>query len=432
MMSVAENHIVIEAEGISKRYKIGEQQAQYRTIRESISRAAKAPLVRTAALLRGEAYGAANLRKEIWALKDVSFQVKKGEVLGIIGRNGAGKTTLLKVLSRITEPTEGIARIRGKVGSLLEVGTGMHPELTGRENVYINGAILGMRRSEINDKFDRIIDFAGIEEFVETPMKHYSSGMQVRLAFAIAAFLEPEVLLVDEVLAVGDAAFQRKCMGKMGEVAESGKTVLFVSHNMQAIKSLCPKTMLLEEGRIAAIGESQQVINHYLSGFQEVAQKTWEQQEAPGDEMVRLMGVRVVNESLEPVSYFLSDEQIRVEMEIDIARTHSALCVGFDLITKNGEIVLRTYHNDNEPAKWPELSEGRNVLRCLLPKAFLNKGTYAICPKIKLHQIKQILDSDPVLWFDVELGHGVSPFWSASRETYRPGVVMPILDWEKA
>lgn len=424
--------VMIEAKGIGKRYNIGEQRSQYRTIRESVSKAAKAPFVRTAALLRGQAYGAANLKKEIWALRDVAFEVKQGEVLGIIGRNGAGKTTLLKILSRITEPTEGIARIKGKVGSLLEVGTGMHPELTGRENVYINGAILGMRRSEINRKFDQIIEFAGIEEFIETPMKHYSSGMQVRLAFAIAAFLEPEILLIDEVLAVGDAAFQKKCMGKMGEVAESGRTVLFVSHNMQAIKSLCPKTILLEDGRVATIDESQQVISQYLSGFQEVTHKVWKKEEAPGDDVLRLLGVRVVNESLEPANYFLSDEQVCIEIEVDIAKAHSSLCIGFDLITKNGEIVLRTYHNDDSPEKWPELSEGRNTVRCLLPKAFFNRGTYAISPKIKLHQIKQIIDSDPVVWFDVELGHGVSPFWSASRETYRPGVVMPILSWEKA
>jgi lipopolysaccharide transport system ATP-binding protein len=423
--------ISIEVQGLGKRYRIGEQRAQYRTIRETVTDALISPFKKALYIIRGEAYGAANLRKEIWALRDVSFEIAKGEVIGVIGKNGAGKTTLLKILSRITEPTEGIAKIKGRVGSLLEVGIGMHPELTGRENVYLNGAILGMKRSEMIKKYDQILEFSGVEEFIETPMKHYSSGMQVRLAFAIAAYLEPEILLVDEVLAVGDAEFQKKCIGKMEKVAESGRTVLFVSHNMQAIKSLCPKTMLLENGKVKMIDETSAVINEYLSSFSAASQQIWEHDEAPGDETIKLLGIRVLNEALMPVSSFLSDEQIYVEIKVDVIKAHSSLCVGFDLVAKNGAIVLRTYHNDNEPNKWPRIENGINVLRCSLPRSFLNKGTYAIGPKIKLHQIKLIIDSDPILWFDIELGHGVSPFWSASRDTYRPGVVMPILSWEK-
>ena len=224
--------IVIRVDSLSKQYRIGGKQEGYRTLRDTLTETFVSPFRRARKLLRGHAYGAAELDEIIWALRDISFEVKRGEVVGIIGRNGAGKTTLLKILSRITEPTEGYAEIHGRVGSLLEVGTGFHPELTGRENIYLNGAILGMKKAEIERKFDEIVDFAEIEKFIDTPVKHYSSGMYVRLAFAVAAHMEPEILLVDEVLAVGDAAFQKKCLGKMGEVAEGGRTVLFVSHNM--------------------------------------------------------------------------------------------------------------------------------------------------------------------------------------------------------
>ncbi|MEZ4715781.1 MAG: ABC transporter ATP-binding protein [Caldilineaceae bacterium] len=216
------SNIAIRVENLGKEYRIGATQARYRTIRETVMDAARAPFERAGKLLRGEATGAANLDETIWALKDVSFEVKHGEVVGIIGRNGAGKSTLLKILSRITEPTTGYVDLYGRVGSLLEVGTGFHPELTGRENIFLNGAILGMSRNDINRKFDEIVDFAEVERFIDTPVKHYSSGMYLRLAFAVAAHLEPEILLVDEVLAVGDAAFQKKCFRKMGDVAQKG------------------------------------------------------------------------------------------------------------------------------------------------------------------------------------------------------------------
>jgi lipopolysaccharide transport system ATP-binding protein len=238
---------VIRVDGLSKLYRIGRPEDRYKTLRESMAGAVKTPFKRAAKLFRGQPYCAANM-ETIWALKNVTFEVKRGEVIGIIGRNGAGKTTLLKILSRITEPTEGYAEIDGRVGSLLEVGTGFHPELTGRENIYLNGAILGMKKAEIERKFDEIVAFAEVEKFIDTPVKHYSSGMYVRLAFAVAAHLEPEILMVDEVLAVGDAAFQEKCLGQMGEVARGGRTVLFVSHNMAAIESLCSRAILLKTG----------------------------------------------------------------------------------------------------------------------------------------------------------------------------------------
>jgi lipopolysaccharide transport system ATP-binding protein len=258
-LEIVMDDTAVRVENLSKRYRIGGPQARYRTMRETLVDIAMAPARRLRRLGRP-----APPEETIWALKDVSFEVKHGEVMGIIGRNGAGKTTLLKILSRITEPTEGYAEINGRVGSLLEVGTGFHPELTGRENIYLNGAILGMKRAEIDQKFDEIVAFSEIEKFLDTPVKRYSSGMYVRLAFSVAAHLKPEILLVDEVLAVGDAAFQKKCLGKMGDVAGEGRTVLFVSHNMAAINTLCDRAVLLESGQVAIEGVSDEVVHRYL------------------------------------------------------------------------------------------------------------------------------------------------------------------------
>jgi lipopolysaccharide transport system ATP-binding protein len=257
--------IAVRVENLSKQYRIGARQPGYRTIRETMTDLAAAPLRRLRRL------GQPSPDNEtIWALKDVSFDVKKGEVLGIIGRNGAGKTTLLRILCRITEPTEGYAEIKGRVGSLLEVGTGFHPELTGRENIYLNGAILGMKRAEIDARFDEIVAFSEIEKSLDTPVKRYSSGMYVRLAFSVAAHLEPEILLVDEVLAVGDAAFQKKCLGKMGDVASEGRTVLFVSHNMAAVERLCSRALLVESGKVKVKGDTRKTIDVYLESAAEL------------------------------------------------------------------------------------------------------------------------------------------------------------------
>ena len=249
---------VISVEGLSKRYRIGHQLAGQETFREMLGRKARGLLGGG----RGELAGA---EEDFWALKDVSFEVRQGEALGVIGRNGAGKSTLLKVLSRITPPTEGRVTLRGKVASLLEVGTGFHPELTGRENIFLNGAILGMSRYDIAQRFDEIVDFAEVERFLDTPVKRYSSGMYVRLAFAVASHMEPEILVIDEVLAVGDLVFQKKCLGKMQNVARSGRTVLFVSHNMQTVSGLTDRCLLLENGQVAAQGPTEEVIQRYLA-----------------------------------------------------------------------------------------------------------------------------------------------------------------------
>src|SRR5829696_8295834 len=257
------SEVAIRVEGVGKKYRLGARREGYKTLRDALAGAAKAP-ARVVRGLAGRNGNGADSRNDFWALRDVSFELARGEVLGVIGSNGAGKSTLLKILSRITHPTTGDIEIHGRVGSLLEVGTGFHPELSGRENIYLNGAILGMPRAEVRRKFDEIVDFAGVEQFLDTPVKRYSSGMYVRLAFAVAAHLEPEILVVDEVLAVGDASFQRKCLDKMKDVGEHGRTVLFVSHNMPAITRLCDRTILLDEGRILKDGPSHQVVGTYL------------------------------------------------------------------------------------------------------------------------------------------------------------------------
>ncbi|MDA2925937.1 ABC transporter ATP-binding protein [Acidobacteria bacterium AH-259-G07] len=285
--------IAIKAESLSKEYFIGQTNVAYSTLRDTIVSAVSSPFKKAKALMKGHAYGAANLQESIWALKTISFEVNKGEVVGIIGQNGAGKTTLLKILSRITEPTEGKVRIYGRVGALLEVGTGFHSELTGRENIYLNGAILGMRKFEIDQKFDEIVAFAEIEKFMDTPVKFYSSGMYVRLAFAVAAHLEPEILLVDEVLAVGDVAFQKKCLGKMEDVAKEGRTVLFVSHRMGAIRNLCSRAIMLNQGHIELSGSVEKVVHEYLTfAYKKDSAFTSQVEEYEGsrDKDVRIVG----------------------------------------------------------------------------------------------------------------------------------------------
>ena len=289
------SEIAIRVEGLSKRYRLGERE-RYRALRDVLARTLRAPwkvFQRTP-------------QETFWALKDVDLEVRHGEVLGLIGRNGAGKTTLLKILSRITWPTSGWAEIHGRVGSLLEVGTGFHPELTGRENTFLSGAILGMGKSEITRKFDEIVAFAELEQFIDTPVKHYSSGMYVRLAFAVAAHLEPEILFVDEVLAVGDAAFQKKCLGKMGDVSRQGRTIVFVSHNMTALQKLCTRVVWLNGGQVTETGDTRKVVDHYLQA-NAVAnlESVWEDNlTAPGNERVRLRSVRVFpqTDSGEPIT----------------------------------------------------------------------------------------------------------------------------------
>jgi len=302
----------IRVEKLSKRYRLGARRGGYKTLRDTLTDAVMTPFraFGTASPRNGDPAG-----ETFWALKDVCFEVGKGEVIGVIGRNGAGKSTLLKILSRITEPTEGYADIRGRIGSLLEVGTGFHPELTGRENIYLNGAILGMRRAEIERKFDEIVAFAEVEKFIDTPVKHYSSGMYLRLAFAVAAHLDPEILLVDEVLAVGDAAFQKKCLGKMGDVVHQGRTVLFVSHDMTAISQLASRCLLLDTGEVAFLGETDDAIREYtgrqVAGGADLALR----KDRQGDGVIKIQRASFINSRGEMASSIGSGEPVTIEVQ---------------------------------------------------------------------------------------------------------------------
>ena len=308
------------------------------------------------------------------------------------------------------------------------MGTGFHPELTGRENIQLNGAILGMTRAEIKSKFDEIVEFSEIGRFLDTPVKRYSSGMYVRLAFAVAAHLEPEILIVDEVLAVGDAAFQKKCLGKMGDIAHEGRTVLFVSHNMQTVSSLCTGGCELRAGRVVARGPAREVIQHYLTAYgSQGAAKQWTEEHAPGDDdVLRLLAVRVVNGTSED-GPLRSSESVNVEITFRLARPHRGLQVGFDLMTSDGTTVLRTLHTDGDESDWPALQPGLNRLRCEIPPRLLNDGRYAIAPRARIKGGHWAMQTSEVVLFDVvydhaELGHG----W-----TGQPGCIAPILTWSE-
>ncbi len=330
--------LAIRAEGVGKRYAIGAPRAPYGSLRETVTQALTAPFRRRA---RGRS---APESDTLWALRDVAFEMRPGEVVGVIGRNGAGKSTLLKILARITEPTTGQVVLSGRVGSLLEIGTGFHSELTGRENVFLNGAILGMRRAEIQRKFDEIVAFAEIERFLDTPVKHYSTGMYLRLAFAVAAHLEPEILLVDEVLAVGDAAFQRKCLGKMGDVARTGRTILFVSHNMGAVTSICERGIVLEAGRLVFSGPAIEAATVYLNQFSGAAEpRVAERRDRTGSGEVRLTGFGVQSAKGERLEAIRNGEAVRLVFEYETRDGQSARNVEFQIVvrTEAGDLLFQ-------------------------------------------------------------------------------------------
>jgi lipopolysaccharide transport system ATP-binding protein len=429
--------IVITAEDLSKSYWVGHRFAQresYTVLRDVIAREARNFTRKAADFIRGRQIVQGDEVEQFWALRDVSFEVKRGEVLGIIGRNGAGKSTLLKILSRITEPDSGRVRLRGRVASLLEVGTGFHPELTGRENIFLNGAILGMGRAEIKSKFDEIVAFAEVERFLDTPVKRYSSGMYVRLAFSVAAHLEPEILIVDEVLAVGDVEFQKKCLGKMHSVAVAeSRTVLFVSHNLQAVQSLCDRAILLESGRVVMQDTSRSVVARYLSHGQSCnGERTWSQDAAPGNENLTLRAVRVLSADGAPSGSLDSDQDVCVEFDLVVRSIAPGLCVGFDLMNSEGVTVFRTYQTDMPEKQWPPVRVGSSRWRCKIPKGLLNGGDFQVSPRIGIHNVTWIVHEDAVVQFRMNLRHGVSPLWSALTGANRPGLISPILDWKSA
>jgi lipopolysaccharide transport system ATP-binding protein len=400
---------VIHGEGLGKSYKRGALQ-QSTLLRDHLSRILKSPL----SVFRRPK------DETFWALEDVSLEVREGEVLGLIGRNGAGKTTLLKILSRITKPTTGWAEIHGRVGSLLEVGTGFHPELTGRENTFLSGAILGMGKSEIRRKFDEIVAFAELEKFIDTPVKHYSSGMYVRLAFAVAAHLEPEILLVDEVLAVGDASFQKKCLGKMGDVAKTGRTIIFVSHNMTAMRRLATRGIWLEGGQIAETGPAVNVVDHYLQkNTDSNLESVWEDERAaPGDDRVRLHSVRVMPEGN-------SDGLITVHTPLRIEFAYRNYVPGAVL---NVAMILNNLEEvcvlSGGPGHAPRpIGLIRHVVR--IPGDFLNVGSYYINAMIVKDASVGILLQNNVAAFEVVEGEVVGSWYGRP-----PGAVRPKLKWE--
>jgi lipopolysaccharide transport system ATP-binding protein len=370
---------IIRVENLGKQYRIGRREAAYATLRESLVGAARAPFDRLRRGFRREVNGDA-ASDRFWALRDVSFEVTPGQVVGIIGRNGAGKTTLLKILSRVTEPTEGRADLYGRVGSLLEVGTGFHPELTGRENVYLNGAILGMKRSDIARKFDEIVAFAEVEKFIDTPVKRYSSGMYVRLAFAVAAHLEPEILIIDEVLAVGDAVFQKKCLGKIGDVAHGGRTVLFVSHNMAAVSALCERVLLMRQGRLTFDGPSSAAIARYLQAGAatpsvDLSSATNRQ---GAHEYGRLSSLSLFDAAGSPCDSFAMGEAMIVELQVECSRRLYPAEVGFGLASSLGA-TIHLFVSAWEGLEL-DLEPGRHRFRVTVPQVLVFPGTYILTP----------------------------------------------------
>ena len=378
---------IISVQCIGKRFRVGRRAASYGTLRESLSRVARAPVDR---FRRGRSAVAAGLARDdadwVWALRDVSFEIQPGEVVGVIGRNGAGKSTLLKVLSRITEPSTGHAELRGRVGSLLEVGTGFHPELTGRENIFLNGAILGMGRREIARKFDAIVAFAEVERFLDTPVKHYSSGMYVRLAFAVAAYLEPEILVVDEVLAVGDAEFQKKCMGKMGEVGREGRTVLLVSHNMASVVNLCRRGILLDAGRVVSDGPVEGVVRDYLATVRTTGgEAVWaDPATAPGNHVARLLAVRLFQEGAAgPTADIDISKEVEVRLTYQNYQDGALLYPAVWLRDQVGTVVLVSSNHGSissthDPWDAREHPPGLYESSVRIPANFLNDGRYSV------------------------------------------------------
>lgn len=424
--------LAIRIEALGKQYKIGagRGEASYRTLRDCLAQAVRAPFKRMKGVLSRGCECVGPVDQSIWAIKDLSVEIKQGEVVGIIGRNGAGKSTLLKILSEITDPTEGQVELHGRVGSLLEVGTGFHPELSGRDNIYLNGAILGMRRGEIERKFDEIVAFAEVEKFIDTPVKHYSSGMYLRLAFAVAAHLEPEILIVDEVLAVGDAAFQKKCLGKMGDVAKEGRTVLFVSHNMPAITRLCERAIYLESGMLKQDGTPHQVVRTYLqSGLGTMASREWEDpNKAPAGEIARLCAIRLRAENRQCTDAFDIRKPVDLEIEYEVLRSGYKLMPNLHMYNEDGVHVLSAVDLDPDWRGRPRPA-GRYRTTIHFPGNFLAEGTMFFdvgCTTLDpmIHQFFQrqavacqIIDSPDG---DSARGDWAGPFG---------GVVRPMLKW---
>ena len=425
---------VIKVENLSKRYFISHQKHEpYLALRDVIATGAKRFAHRLTHLISGEQPASTTLREEFWALKDVSFELSQGESLGIIGRNGAGKSTLLKILSRITEPTSGRVTLRGRVASLLEVGTGFHPELTGRENMFLNGSILGMSRAEIIRKFDEIVAFAEVEQFLDTPVKYYSSGMRVRLAFSIAAHLEPEILVVDEVLAVGDIDFQMRCLKRMETVARGGSTVLFVSHNMGAIQRLCERTIFLRRGKVAMDGPTSQVIDTFVSeGTEEAGENSWQGEAAPAfdDGSVKLRAIKALDATDQVRSTFNVTEPVAIEVEYEVVKPLHSLNVHLYFSDGTGQALFVSMDGVDSPWGGRVQPAGVYRQRANVPANFLNEGAirieYLICCRPHTGRNVSVPDALSFHMVDDRRDGGARGDWKLD---WPPSVVRPILQW---
>jgi lipopolysaccharide transport system ATP-binding protein len=431
---------VIAVENLSKSYLLGrqsEQRESYTALRDVIALEARNLVRKARDFACGRQIVQGDEVEEFWALRDVSFEVKRGEVLGVIGPNGAGKSTLLKILSLITEPTRGRAVLRGRVASLLEVGTGFHPELTGRENIFLNGAILGMTRTEIKSKFDEIVAFADVGRFLDTPVKRYSSGMYVRLAFAVAAHLEQEILAIDEVLAVGDAEFQKKCIGKMSDVAKGGRTVLFISHNMHAIEKLCQRVLHLDRGRLAGVYDDvrEGIMSHLRGDDEDALGNVWINR---GNEcenpyfVPQQLKVSSSRADALPAEPFSNEYSIVITIAGVIRQYDPAVNVGVSVLTEDGQPLFFSFASDTEEEQWPRLSPGPVRLRTEIPAHLLNEGKY---------RVQVIADLRPQYWLlDPEIGNPASVTFSIrgglSRSLVwnhkRQGILAPVLVWKNS
>jgi len=413
------SNLAVRVEDIGKQYNIFKE-SQYTTLREKIVEVVKSP-VKTLLNPTGS--------QKFWALRNVSFSIEHGQVLGVIGKNGAGKSTLLKILSRVVEPTEGEAEIHGRVGSLLEVGTGFHPELTGRENIFLNGAILGMKKTEIEKKFDEIVAFSEIDNFIDTPVKRYSSGMYMRLAFAVSAHLEPEILVVDEVLAVGDAEFQRKCLGKMSDVASEGRTVIFVSHNMSAIQRLTQECIILEKGKMIIRARTPEAVDYYLTNdFSASGERKYYAAEIPASaHPFTPVAVRVKNNTNVITDNLLSVEPVTIEVEYELAADVTGLRVGVYLMTSRGEYVLTSFDTDDAEKyqAWGVRKVGRYISRCTIPADNLNEGRFVIGINASSYMVKRYFADERAINFNINATGAPGMQWVEVRQ----GPLRPRLDW---
>ncbi|MFA0964690.1 polysaccharide ABC transporter ATP-binding protein [Roseivirga sp. BDSF3-8] len=415
----------ISVDNISKRYRIGVEDKRADTLAGQVASILKYP-IRNFRNLRGLKHFDDNEESVFWALRDISFHCNEGEVLGVIGHNGAGKSTLLKILSRITLPSKGEIRINGRVSSLLEVGTGFHPDLTGRDNVYMNGTLLGMKKAEVDAKFDEIVAFSGVKKHIDTPIKRYSSGMKVRLAFSVAAHLEPEILIIDEVLAVGDQEFQRKCLGKMKDVAGSGRTVLFVSHNMTAVKSLCHRAILLNKGQKVFDGDVEQAISRYLgvSNLSSNSQQ-WSEDKAPGNETVKILNVEARRSGGAVEDPITMDDDIELQVTFKRYISGQRLDINIQLVFEDDILFATSTGMDNNVDAMPD-TQGVHTVKCTVPSHFLNSGNFALNILAVTDYRNLCYKLEQAVQFSIvqrEAGEGA---WMGRTK----GPLRPKLDWE--